>query len=308
MLKLKFNVILRKTMQAVRRYLNKACNYNIWNYCDDAFRKLACHMDVIDVGLFVPIIIMNASTHQALLSSQGLVQLRMPLSIAMAPLMLDAQAASRQMQFLSYVSQRSVSLEEKVGPRLNIIPPTAPAPGTVISLESDSNPDKGRDPHKTTPVPKPMDTTGEPAPSSSMTEPIVPPRPKPKDPSKEESKVKEEPKVKSKDPPPANPKPENGLAGEPSRPPVAPTLPAGPPAWPPSTPTTADIIMQRIKEKKPGSIPVPPIPAFPGPSKPSMPVANGKDDTSNSPPAKRKMSDSKTKGNYSTNGDHHDFL
>ena len=171
-------------------------------------------MDVIDVGQFIPIIIMNASTHQALLSSQCLVQSRMPLSIAMAPLMLDAQAASGQMQFLSYISQHSMSLEDKVGPWPNVIPPPAPAPGTVTSLESDSNQDKGHDLCKATPAPEPMDTAGELTPSSSKAEPVVKAKHKPKEPAKEEPKAKVAPKVDSKDKPLAKAKPVNGLKGE----------------------------------------------------------------------------------------------
>ena len=39
--KLKFDVILRKTMKAILHYLNQACNYNIQTYRNDAFRKLS---------------------------------------------------------------------------------------------------------------------------------------------------------------------------------------------------------------------------------------------------------------------------
>ena len=42
--KLRFDVILCKTMKAVQRYLNRACHYNLWTYCNDTFRKLARHM------------------------------------------------------------------------------------------------------------------------------------------------------------------------------------------------------------------------------------------------------------------------
>ena len=294
--KLKFDVILHRTMKAVRHYLNKACNYNIRTYRNNAFRKLAHHMDVIDVGQFVPIIIMNASTHQALLSSQRLVQSWMPLSIAMALLMLYAQAVSGQMQFLSYISQRSVSLEKKVGPWPNVVPPTAPAPGTVASLESDSNPDKGCDPHKTTPAPEPMDIVGEPVLLSSKIQPVVKPKSKPKDPSKGEPKAKDPPKVEPKDQPLTKTKPEDGLTGEPSKPPLTPMPPADPPSQPQMTPTTAAIILARIKEK-PGGIPAPPAPTYPGSSKMLMPILNGKSDPSKGLPSKRKKtSEPKAKG------------
>ena len=241
-------------------------------------------MDVIDVGQFVPIIIMNASTHQALLSSQCLVQSWMPLSITMAPLMLDTQAASGQMQFLSYISQCSMSLEDKVGQWPNVIPPPAPVPGAIASLESESNQDKGHDPHKATPAPEPMDTAGEPIPSSSKTEPVVKAKHKPKDPAKEEPKVKVPPKVNSKDKPVAKAKPVNGLKGEPSKLPKTPTPPVDPTSQPPSTLNTAAAILARIKEKS--GIPVPPAPTYPSLSKTLTSTPGGKSDPSKGPPSK----------------------
>ena len=285
--KLKFNVILRKTMKTVWHYLNKACNYNIRTYHADTFGKLAKHMDIIDVGQFVPIIIMNASTHQALLSSQRFVQSWMPLLIAIAPLMLNICMASGQMQFLNYVSQCSVSLEDKVGPWLNIVPPPAPAPGTVASLESDSNLDKGHDPPKATPVPEPMDTMGELMLGPWKVEPTVKAKHKPKEPAKEEPKVDVTLKGDSKDESQVKAKPPSDPKGEPSQPPVVPEPPVGLASQSPPTPTTTATILVRIK-KKTGTTPVPPVPIFPNMSVSVTSTTGGKDDLSKGLPSKWK--------------------
>ena len=244
-------------------------------------------MDVINVGQFIPIIIMNASTHQALLSSQCLIQSRMPLSIAMAPLMLNACTASGQMQFLSYVTQCSVSLEDKVGPWPYVVPPSAPVPGIVTSLESDSNPDKGRDPRKTTLAPEPMETMGELMPLSSKVEPVIQAKHKLKEPAKEEPKVKVAPKVDPKDKPPAKAKPVNGLKGEPSKLPETPTLPIELMSQLPSMPsTTAAAILARIKKKS--GIPAPPAPTYPSSSRPATSTPGRKSDPSKGLPSKWK--------------------
>ena len=191
------------------------------------------------------------------------------------------------MQFLSYITQHSMSLEDKVGPWPNVIPPPTPTPSTVTSLESDSNQDKGRSPNKTTPAPKPMDTAGELTPLPPKVEPVVKAKHKPKEPAKEEPKVKVAPKGNSKDEPLAKAKPLDGLKGKPSKPPKMPMPLGEPTSQLPSTPsTTAATIMARIKEKS--GIPLPPAPTFPSTSKSTTSTLSGKGDPSKGSPSKQK--------------------
>ena len=143
-----FNSILKKTMKAVRRYVNKAYDFNL------------CSYKQVNVGMFVPIIIQNSCTHMALLISHCLSQSIVPIQVTMAPLLLDAQAASGQMQFVHYLSECPASIDDKMGPWEMVSPKAPDNPLTAVNLESDAGQDKPLQPNMSTA--EPMDVAEKP--------------------------------------------------------------------------------------------------------------------------------------------------
>ena len=129
--------------------------------------------------MFVPIIVQNSCTHMALLTSHRLSQSIVPVQVTMAPLLLDAQTAIGQMKFVHYLSERSASIEDKMGPR-EMLPPKAPENNPPLINLADSNTSQDKPPCPDTSITEPMDTAEKP--DIPLVPPSSPAQPTPRSP------------------------------------------------------------------------------------------------------------------------------
>ena len=87
----------------------------------------------LDGTCFIPMIMGNLTTHQALMMSQWVAHSYVPLKIMMAPLCTQAGTVKVYMKFVEFLARRVIALQERLDPGSSMVPLESESSGQSAS-------------------------------------------------------------------------------------------------------------------------------------------------------------------------------
>ena len=132
--KASFDHILVTMHQEIHDFANQVSCHLCYEYKRRSFNRIAQDHTYMDVTPFMPNVIQNMCTFNALLTSDQLGWSLVPLQIMMALILTEATATPCHLEFVQYLTERSLHIQRSIWKSSNA-PAPAPHP-SGINLES----------------------------------------------------------------------------------------------------------------------------------------------------------------------------